>query len=383
MTDRFYAEIRKSHTAVSYVEVVTPDLETIKLQIIDGAVDADRTAQIRRHITLTCTDPTGRLTPRTTGEILTPYGTEVRAFRGVRYVDGPEAGTEELAPLGVFRISMCTITAGVQGTVNIAIEGYDRSRTISRDKFVVPYTVDAGTNVLTAIQQIVQRTFPDAEYDTIDTTLSVTGPMLFDTGNDPWDACTQLATSMGCEIYFDVFGRVVVAPPPDIAALPAPDFTYIEGQGCTMIDMTRVFNDEPGFNGVIVTGESAGDEAPPVRGEAWDENPTSPTYRYGPYGEVPTFITDSVVKTEDDAAALAKSQLAMMLGYTSQLTLSTVVNPSYEGGDAVEVRRDESGVNGMYVIDAFNVPLMTGQTVGGGTNYQSLTMRERRALTTS
>lgn len=373
-TDRFYAEIRKSHTAVSYVEVVTPDLEVTRLPITDGAVDCDRTAQVRRHITLQAVDPTGRLTPRTTGEILTPYGTEVRAYRGVRYSDG----TEELAPLGVFRLAMCTITAGTQGTVTIALEGYDRSRTISRDKFLTPYTVAADTNILAAIKEIVKRTFPDAQYDAVDTDLKVTAPMLFDTGSDPWDACTQLAKSMGCEIYFDVHGRLVIAPPPDIAALPAPDFSYIEGEGCTMLDLTRVFTDEPGFNGVVVTGESAGDEEPPVRAEAWDMNPSSPTYRYGPYGEVPYFVTDSVVKTEDDAATLAASQLALIIGYTSQLSINALVNPTYEGGDAVRVRRLQSGVDGLYVLDAFNVPLMTGAVGGGGTSYQTLTMRERR-----
>ncbi|MGW0682861.1 DUF5047 domain-containing protein [Streptomyces sp. NPDC002754] len=376
-TDRFYAEIRKSHTAVSYVEVVTPDLEVTRLQITDGSVDCDRSAQIRRHITLSAVDPTGRLTPRTTGEILTPYGTEIRAFRGVVYSDG----TAELAPLGVFRLSMCTITAGVMGTVTIQLEGFDRSRTISRDKFLEPYTIAAGANLLDAIKQIVIRTFPDAEYDAVDTDLTVTAPMLFDSGSDPWDACTQLAQSMGCEIYFDVLGRIVIAPPPDIAAMPAPDFSYIEGQSCTMLDLTRVFTDDPGYNGVIVTGESAGDEAPPVRAEAWDMNPSSPTYRYGPYGEVPYFVTDSVVKTTDDAAVLAASQLALIIGYTAQLSLSTLVNPSFEGGDVIEVKRVESGVDGLYVLDAFSVPLMTGQTSGGGTNYQTLTMRERRPTT--
>jgi hypothetical protein len=363
-TDRFYAEIRKSHTAFSYVEVVTPDLEVTRLQVIDGGVDVDRTAQIRRHITATCTDSTGALTPRTTGEILTPYGTELRAYRGVIYTDG----TSELCPLGVFRLSMCTITAGIQGTVSIALEGYDRSRTVSRDKFIDPYTVPAGTNVLQAIKDIIKRTFPDAQYDAIDTDLTVTAPMLYDSGSDPWDAVTDLAMSMGCEIYFTVTGDIAISPPPDLAALPAPDFTYVEGHGNTTLDLTRVFTDDPGFNGVIVTGESSGDEKPPVRGEAWDENPSSPTYRYGPYGEVPTFVTDSVVKTTEDAQKLAKSQLALLLGYTSQLTLTTIVNPSYEGG--------------LYVLDAFTVPLAVGNSGGGsgGTNTQTLTMRERRPV---
>lgn len=382
MTDDFYNEISISHTAISYVDLVTPDLEIIRLEATDGTVDVDRTAQYRRHITCSATDSSGTLTPRATGEVLTPYGSELRAYRGVRYTSGPRAGTEELAPLGVFRLSMCTITAGIQGTVNIQLEGYDRSRTVSRDKFTVPYTIAAGTNCLQAIKDIIVRTFPDAEYDAIDTDLTITAPQLFDAGDDPWDAVTALAKSMGCEIYFDVLGRVAISPPPDIHALPAPDFSYVEGQNCSMLDMTRVFTDDPGFNGVIVVGESVGDEEPPVRGEAWDENPASPTYRYGPYGEVPTFVQDQNVKTVEDAQTLAQSQLALLLGYTSQLTLTTVVNPSYEGGDVVAVQRIASGVQGLYVMDAFTVPLTTGAMggAGSGTNTQTLTMRERLAI---
>lgn len=375
MSDRFYREIRKSHTAVSFVDIISPDQESIRLPLTDGWVDVDRTAQIRRHLTASGVDPTGILTPRKNGEILTPYGTEMRAYRGVIY---PEDGVVELAPLGVFRLSACTITAGIQGTVSISLEGYDHSRTVSRDKFTVPYTIASGTNIITAIQDIIKRTFPNAEYDAISTTLATTGPYLYEAGGDPWDAATQLAQSLGCEIYFDVAGRIVIAPPPDINSLPAPDFTYIEKDGNSMLDLTRVFTDEPGYNGVIVTGESTGDELPPVRGEMWDMNPSSPTYRFGPYGEVPMFITDSTVKTVEDCQIMAQSQLALIIGYTSQLTLTTIVNPSYEGGDVIQVKRPLSGIDGLYVADAFNIPLMTGITSTGGTATQSLYLRERR-----
>lgn len=367
-TDEFYAEISRSHTAFSFVDVISPDLETIRLRATDGEVSADRTAAVRRSLRVQCVDPTGVITPRNTGEILTPYGTELRAYRGVMYSDG----RTEVCPLGVFRLSRSTVTDGVNGTSNITLEAYDRSRTVARDKFVSPYTIDAGTNILTAIQQIIQRTFPDAEYDTVSTSLTTTAPMLFDTGADPWDAVTQLGKSMGCEVYFDVDGRVAIVPPPDINALPAPDFSYIEGWGCTMIDMSRVYSDEPGYNGVVVTGESPGDEKPPVRGEAWDMSPSSPTYRYGPYGEVPTFIQDTAAKTAEDAATIANAQLAQLLGYPSQLSITAAVNPSYEGGDVVAVTRRQSGVDGLYIVDAFNVPLATSGS-------QRLALRERRA----
>lgn len=368
MTDEFYDEIRKSHTVLSWVDVISPDQEVKKLSVVDGEVSCDRSAQVRRDLRCRAIDPTGEITPRATGEILTPYGTELRAYRGVKYPDG----RTEVCPLGVFRLSRSAISDKGDGTSDITLEAYDRSRTIQRDKFITPYTVDSGTNILDAIKDIVKRTFPDAEYDSITTAMTTTGPLLFDSGADPWEACQTLAKSMGCEIYFDVEGRVAIVPPDDINALPAPDFTYIEGERCTMLDLGRIFSDESGYNGVIVTGESPGDELPPVRAEAWDMSPTSPTYRYGPYGEVPLFITDSTAKTAEDCGKIANTQLALILGRSSQVGLTATVNPSYEAGAVVQIERQRSGVEGLYILDSFNVPLAASAT-------QRLTLRERRA----
>lgn len=370
-TDEFYERIRRSHSVVSYVELIAPDQEARILKVLEGEVSCDRTAQVRRSLTCRLVDPLGEITPRSTGEILTPYGTELRAYRGIKWQENDGTWTEEIAPLGVFRLSKSSITYKADGTSDISVEAYDRSRTIQRDKFLAPYAIEAGTNILTAIQEIVKRTFPDVVYDAITTPLVTTAPMLLDTGTDPWEALTGLAKSMGCEIYFDVEGRLAVVPPPDIAAQPAPDFTYIEGDHCSMLDLAREFSDEQAFNGVVVTGESPGDELPPVRGEAWDDSPTSPTYRYGNYGEVPMFLTDNTAKTEEDCIKIAKAELALILGRPASLSITALVNPSYEAGDVVEVKLNRAGVDGLYGIDAFNVPL-----AGSGT--QRLTLRERR-----
>jgi hypothetical protein len=196
---------------------------------------------------------------------------------------------------------------------------------------------------------------------------------VYDISSNPWDAITTLASSLGCQAYFDAHGVLVIAPPPDLAALPSPEFTYIEGHGCTMMSLSRVFTDEPGYNGVIVTGESPGDELPPVRGEAWDMEPSSPTYRYGPYGQVPMFVTDQVVTSEDDATAMATSLLNAQLGFSSQLTITAGVNSAYEANDVIQVERSRSHVSGLYVLDSFNVPLLA-------TGTQQLTLRENRSV---
>ena len=370
-TDEFYDRIRRSHEVVSYVELIAPDQEAQILKVLEGEVACDRTAQVRRSLNCRVIDPLGTITPRSTGEILTPYGSELRAYRGIKWKNSDGTWSQEICPLGVFRLSRSSITYKSDGTSDITLEAYDRSRTIQRDKFIAPYVIEAGSNILTAIKEIVKRTFPGVVYDSVTTHLVTTAPMLLDTGSDPWEACSGLARSMGCEIFFDVNGRLVIAPPPDIAAQPAPDFTYIEGDHCSMMDLARDFSDESAFNGVVVTGESPGDEKPPVRGEAWDDSPTSPTYRYGDYGEVPHFVTDNTAKTEEDCIKIAKSELALILGRPAALSITALVNPSYEAGDVVEVSLERAGVDGLYGLDAFNVPL-------AGSATQRLTLRERR-----
>lgn len=371
MTDRFLEEIRRSHRFISYVDVIGPDQELIRLPATDGDVKVDSTAEIRRTCSIKCVDPTGDLTPTGHGGILTPYGTEIRPYRGVVY----DNGEVEVAPLGVFRLAKSAVDDSTGGSPEISLEGFDRSRTVKRDKFTTPYVVEEGTNLLAAIQDILERTFPDLTYDSITTEQVNTAPRLYDAGADPWQACTELASAMGCVIFFDVDGSVRIAPPVDINALPAPDFTYIEGSGCTMTDLSRVFTDEPGFNGVILTGESPGDELPPVRAEVWDEEPTSPTYRYGPYGEVPTFITDQLVKTEEEAQAAAQAHLNSVLGFSAELDITATVHPGLDAGDVVEVRRARTGISGLYAVDAFSVPL-------GKSGTQGITLRQKRSGTT-
>lgn len=370
-TDRFNAEVRRSHTVVSYVDVVSPTNETKRLVAVGGDVTVDRTAAIRRGCRIECIDPTGEFTPTSAMSLLTPYGTELRPYRGVRYSDG----SEELHPLGVFRISVATATesstSGGNSGVKINLTAYDRSRTVARDKFVNTFTIPQGTNLVFAIKRIIGRTFPDAEYDMVSTFMATTAPKVYDVMDNPWDAATELAKSMGCDLYFDVEGRVVLAPPVDIDAMPSPDFTYVEGPGCTMIDLGVEFSDEPGNNGVIVIGESPGDDKPPVRAEAWDMEPTSPTYRYGPYGEVPMSVTDTNCKTVAQCRAAAESLLKGLIGAPSMLNVASWVHPALEAGDIVEVKRTKLGIDGLYAIDVLNVPLRKEGT-------QNLQLRQMR-----
>lgn len=368
-TDRLAKEVVRSHTAVSYVDAVSATKGRIRLSAVDGSVSVDGTATIRRSCSISCVDPTGVLTPVGPHSDLTPYGTELFPYRGVRYDDG----TEELVPLGVFRLAKSSITDTSDAGVTISLEAYDRSRTIQREKFTDTYVIAAGTNILDAIKVLVERTFPDVEYDVLSTTRTIASTMIFDAQDDPWEAITTLALSLGCSAYFDVYGRFVMAPTATPDALSSPSIKLVEGKDCPMLSLDRTFSDEPGFNGVIVVGESPGDGLPPVRAEVWDDEPTSPTYRYGPYGRVPMPYTDQNVKTVEDAIAVGTQLLAQVLGATAIVGVVMLVNPAMEAGGVVQVIRARSHVSGLFTAESFEVPML-------GSTMQGLTLREKRVV---
>lgn len=372
-TPRFLAEIQGSHTVFAYVDVVGPTGATVTLDVTDGDIVVDRTATTRRTISLSCVDPLGVLAVKGNAGILTPYGTELFPWRGVRYADG----TTEVYPLGVFRLSQVGIVEAGSSTgggnvstggsansgsgINIGLQGYDRSWKVSRDKFLVPYTIATGTNVVNAIQLILARSFPNLTYDAITSTAVTPGPLVYAANDDPWADATSLAVSIGCDLYFDATGNVVIAPPIDLAAHPSPVAKYVEGPGCTMTAIGTMYDDSPGFNGVVVTGASLSSTTAPVTATSWDNSPSSPTYYLGPYGRVPTFVDDQTITTVAQAQASADAILKGLMGATSTIALSTWGNPTLEAGDIIQVQRLSVAVNGLYSIQSFDIPMLASE----------------------
>lgn len=373
VTDAFLAELQTSHVIYSYVDVVTATGDELQLICTGGSVTIDRTADTRRHATITCIDPTGVLTPTTAAAILTPFGTQVKPFRGVRYTSGTLNGSTEVAPLGVYRLSKVTVSDVNTGSPGISLELYDLSRTIKRDQFTDTYTVDQGYNIIQAVMDVVTRTLPDAVFDAFSSPAVLNAPMIADSGDDPWAFANTLAAAASCEVFFDGVGRCVIAPPLDVDHLPAPVFSFVEGDNCTMTELDVVLDDEPGFNGVVLVGESVGDETPPVRSIVWDDEPTSPTYYLGPYGQVPQFITDTTVTTQDQADANAQAAFNLINGFPSQLTVTTTVNPALDANDVVLVTRARLGVNSSYGIDSLTIPL-------DGPTTSALNLRAKRVV---
>jgi hypothetical protein len=83
--------VRGPHHVRSRIDVIRDDQYIRSLDAIAGAVNMDRSAKYQRRFSATVVDPDGSLTPGEMRDLLAPFGTEVRVYRGALITGTKEA----------------------------------------------------------------------------------------------------------------------------------------------------------------------------------------------------------------------------------------------------------------------------------------------------
>lgn len=305
------------------------------LNVVAGSVEFDRTRPIRSTLDLELAEPT-RL-PTGSSNILSPYGYELRVWRGVRV-----AGTDHLVALGTFPIQRST----VQGvTLATSIQAEDRARQVADARFTDAYTVAAGTNYATAIQALIEDGVDGLEFS-FPTTTFTTPALVFDLMTDRWEAARQMATSIGMELFFDGLGVCTMRPEPTFDANPVATIAT----GTNFVDATVMLDRSTAYNGVIAVGNNPA--VGPVRGEAFDLNPESPTYYNGPFGRKPRMHYSEFYASDAQAASGAAAILAANLGVARSTEATVVPDPRIEASDVVDVQWADLSLSAVHIIDA-------------------------------
>jgi hypothetical protein len=98
-------------------------------------------------------------------------------------------------------------------------------------------------------------------------------------------------------------------------------------------------------------GSSSGSSAP-VIAEAMDTNAQSPTYVYGPMGDIPSFVQTNLVTSSSQAQEAADNDLALSLAKAVSISINTPPNPIFDIDDVVTVNRARLGLfNTKVVLD--------------------------------
>jgi hypothetical protein len=371
VTETFKSAVRRSHRRVSRVDVLVrgdlvgsigtlPD-GTSYGGVLSGSIEVERTTVRRRLSGLTVLDPDAMLT-RTVAEggigWLTPWGNELRVWRGIEYDDG----TQEMVPLGTFSIWDID-----ESFPEVSVTGYDRARTLNAMRFTQPYYIDRGTPLTTAVQQIIETRWPfgDLAYNFAETSFT-TPSIMFEEQDEPWTRATKrLAAAGGYDLHFDPMGDVVMRPEPVTGTELQAVEEFREGADSVRLPGTsRSRSLESRYNGVIVTVESPDNVAAgagTLRAEVWDDNPASPTYR-GTWGERPRWYSNPWITTTDQAQAAGAGVLRSELGATDGFRLSIVPMVHLDVGDQVHAYIGPADIISAYQsLDRLTIPLGGGE----------------------
>jgi len=349
-SNEFRAAVRDSHVAISRAEVWRDSVRILDLDIADGSVQVSVGQATRRtcSVSFEVSRLDNGLIPDNPFDALTPFGNELRLYRGIRFADG----SEELIPLGVFVMETIDFAESDSG-ISVSVSGTDRSIRVSRNLWTEPYQVEAGL-LTDAILGILQDRFPAIDTSFPPLSVAVEQQVLGQqSGSDPWKDAVYLAEIAGYDLFFDPVGVCVLEP------FPVPDavsvVTSFSDQD-VVVGLSRQDTTQGTYNGVIYIVESSW-LLIPFKIEVWDENPESPTYRFGAFGEVPNIISQSAITDEDEARAAASALLAKGLGLAQNVSWEFIVDPTLDVNDVVRVSNAGTKTDRIMVIDSLTVPL--------------------------
>ena len=346
VSDRFLARLAESHRVATQVQLFLTNGAVVELEHTGGSVTVDRSQAIRRTCTVTVADPS--LIPRSPTDQLASYGARLRITRGIDYGDG----TQELVPLGVFRLD------SVDGDVSegpVTLQGKGLEAVVADDKFTAPYRA-TGT-VVGAVTALIQRSIPAADVISLVVDQPI-GSRVFDVEADPWAGAQEIAAAAGAEVYANADGVFVIAALPNLLTTP-PVWAIEAVEGGVYISGNRAMTSDNVFNGVLARGENTSENVPPVSYLAVDDDPGSPTYWGGPFGRRPKFVSSSAYTTLSACAQAANAELAKAKAPNASGDISSLPNPALEPGDVLRVTH-EDGTRELHQAAAFTVPLSEG-----------------------
>lgn len=323
--------------------------------MVSGSVSADRAGSVRRTAQIEV-DPHISEIPAMKDR-LTPYGTYVKLFRGVRY---PNGMTEE------YQTFYGRIDQVEESLQTVSIRCSDRAADIVDARFEdEKWAGDFGTiGTLTCAdcaKALILDVIPSAAV-TIDIS-DVALKAIKVSGDTSWprersDALDQMVTACGAEWFASMYGDFFIRQLPAVATDATPVKWIVDtGDAGVLVNRTNVNERQGVYNHVVVISEPF-DGRDPARGDAKDDDdPLSPTFYGGPFGKVTGFFEGQQVDSNINAGKLAEQLLQQAIAAVKSITVECVANPQLQLADVVRVFDPRHAIDGMFFVQSFELPL--------------------------
>jgi len=223
----------------------------------------------------------------------------------------------------------------------------------------VAKTWPAGTTINSIISTIasqsgVTRLKLDPLSSRVTTDKQTNRPFVVERGDNRGEALSRLAVAKGLDIYFDTLGYLTTQ---DFysAADRSVVYTYDPDANNNLLTVKASYTDDNLYNAVLVVAKK-GTITYLVR----DTDPTSVT-SVNRLGERLFIYENEDITTLTLARQVGNRLFYQKVVVNEDITLETLCNPAFEGNDVIRVREDFSGLNGIYRIKAFTVPMSSSR----------------------
>lgn len=242
-------------------------------------------------------------------------------------------------------------------------QAVDRSGRIRDNPWRKPFQIATGSDYYAAMRSVVVDRAKGFTPTYNHSSNALTTPaMTFAETEDPWAVVTRLSQAVGAEAYFDRQGGFAAFEIPD-PLLTAPSVVLGPASKVQISPVSRETTNRDVYNGVICRAEASW-LLFPVSAEVWDEDPLSPSYRLGSFGEKPKVIGDALATTVPQCLAAATAEFKKISGVRELINFQNLKDPRLEVGDIIEQLDDELSITGRYVLDSYRYPLGKGAAAG-------------------
>ena len=350
-SSKFDLAVKSAHRATNRVTTTLSDgtvlwdtdsLDVPLSLVIDGEITAASGA-IRRQGSITLI---GDITDSTIEKMISEL-TLWRPYRGIVYPDG----TEEAGSLGVLNVTNYSMDDSGRSKRHRLLLA-DSAFYVSDRRLTEDFSYSG--DIVSAVRALLTIKNPNISFGSIAASPAVMPREIFvSADSDSWAKALELLREVGLQAHFDVNNQCVITP---LAAVNTePLWEFVEGVNSHVYGAQKS-SERRKYNHVIVVSEAPNLTAPIVA-HAYDTNSASPSYFYGPYGDIPYRYRSSLITTQQQADFVASSLLRKILGRRETLMISCAVNPYFEVDDVVRFVRANTLSTGNYVIERLSWPL--------------------------
>ena len=341
--------LAKPHPVYTRVEVWRGGVQLLdNLPIIDGSVRATLQSRVTRDLSLTVGP---EWFPESASDLLAPFGTEIRAWRGVG-IGGVTNHPSYVWP--VFRGPLDKVGWATGG--GVSLQAVDRAGDVAESAFLAPLSVAAGDRLHRKYRELVSEADESAEFDNFTLQDRTLPGLTWD--EDRGKALDDLAGSAGGFWYALAVGTYTLRPVPWVYSNGVVDLTIDEDY--PIMRTANIEYSRDGVYNMIVARAERTDGSRAARYVTRVTDPASPIRFDGPYGR--RVLHQSVQGAGNQAGLQLVAETLKQRSQALAETWSAAISPypPMELGDLLYL--DVMGPNGKrrrgkQVVAGFSLPL--------------------------